>query len=79
MGPVGTAPPTPNCDLNPELIWCQIENDDLPSPNATSMGPATGADSIGGVFGWQLPRLNAGHSETRHVMFAVSLDLPTDG
>ncbi len=79
MGPVGSAPPTPVCVDHPELIWCQIEADDLPTPMATSMGPADGEESIGGALGWQLARLNTGHSVTRQVMFALSLDLPTEG
>lgn len=78
IGPVGEVPdpgsPVPDsfCDSYPGLIWCQIEADDLPSPMVTRMGPG----HIAGVLGWQLPRLNAGHSVERHVLFAVADERP---
>jgi hypothetical protein len=78
MGDVGTVPvpgqPVPPgfCANNPGLIWCQIEADSLPSPRATRAGPP----NVGGALGWQLPRLNAGHSVERHVLLALSDDVP---
>ena len=74
MGPVGNAPPTPDCSENPDLIWCQAESNNLPNPRATWMGPG----HIAGVLGWELPRLNTGHSVERHVLFAVADDRPLD-
>jgi hypothetical protein len=74
IGEVGEVPvpgepvPAGFCDDNPDLIWCQVENDDLPTPMATSAGPG----HFGGALGWQLPRLNDGHSVERHVLFAVA-------
>jgi hypothetical protein len=80
MGDVGTVPvpgqPVPDgfCAYSPSLIWCQIEADSLPSPRATQAGPP----NVGGALGWQLPRLNAGHSVERHVLLAFSYDRPPD-
>jgi hypothetical protein len=76
MGDVGTVSGSPApadfCTNNPGLIWCQIEADSLPSPRATRAGPP----NVGGALGWQLPRLNAGHSVERHVLLALSDDVP---
>jgi hypothetical protein len=78
IGEVGEVPvpgqpaPVDFCDANPDLIWCQIENDDLPSPKETSTGPG----HLGGALGWQLPRLNGGHSVERHVLLALSDSRP---
>jgi len=80
MGDVGTVPvsgkPVPPgfCADNPDLIWCHIEADSLPSPKATRLGPG----NIAGVLGWQLPRLNSGHSVERNVLLAFSLELPPE-
>jgi len=80
MGDVGTVlvpgqPVPPGfCASNPDLIWCQVETNSLPSPRATVAGPG----NIGGALGWELPRLNAGHSVERYVLFSVSDDRPPD-
>lgn len=80
IGDVGTVPvpgqPVPPgfCASNPGLIWCQVEADSLPNPRVTLAGPG----NIGGAVGWELPRLNAGHSVERHVILAVSDDRPLD-
>jgi hypothetical protein len=80
MGDVGTVPvagqPVPPgfCAGNPGLIWCQVETNSLPNPRVTRIGPGHN----GGAVGWELPRLNAGHSVERHVLLAVSDDRPPD-
>jgi len=80
MGDVGIVPipgqpvPPDFCAGNPGLIWCQVETNSLPSPRVTRAGPP----NIGGVLGWELPRLNAGHSVERHVILALSDERPPD-
>jgi hypothetical protein len=77
IGDVGTIPvagePAPSdfCDSNPDVIWCQMEAGNLPNPRVTRSDPSPGT---AGILGWELPRLNSGHSVVRHVLFAVSDD-----
>ena len=72
IGDVGTAPPTPVCAANPDLLWCQVEMSNLANPPVSRAGPG----HIGGALRWELPRLNGGHSVERHMLLAVSDDRP---
>ncbi|UCD42877.1 MAG: hypothetical protein JSV69_04550 [Chloroflexota bacterium] len=81
MGDVGTLPvpgepaPPDFCENNPDMIWCQLEAGNLPNPKVTRSGPLSG---LAGILGWEMPRLNSGHSVVRHVLFAVSNDRPPE-